>query len=63
MSATRSEPVSAERAVRWLAALLVLTAVLCVGLAYAWRREHLRAQCWRAMVEEDQAQPEGDCGR
>lgn len=36
-------------------------ALICLGLAIAWQREHDEAACWRAAAEDNQIPPEGDC--
>jgi len=51
------------KAIRGLALIAVLLALACIFLAAAWRREHLRAECWRATAVDDQVQPEGDCDK
>jgi hypothetical protein len=49
---------------RSLAALLVLLALICVWLAWAWKREHDAARCWRRALEADDtvAVASGECG-
>jgi uncharacterized membrane protein YozB (DUF420 family) len=46
---------------RALAAISVLLALMCAALAVFGVREHRRAECWRAWVEEDGPPPEGQC--
>jgi hypothetical protein len=50
------EPV---RALRWSTMVSVVLALISLGMAVAWKREHDRAQCWQAAAEEDQ--PGSDC--
>ena len=52
---------SDERAARTLAVISILLALFCFLAALAWRREHLRADCWRATAQDEETQPEGDC--
>lgn len=47
-------------AVRILATLCVLLALMCVGLAWSWTRERDRAACWRTAAEF-QLLTEGAC--
>jgi hypothetical protein len=48
-------------AVRIMAAVCVALALMCAGLALAWKSERDEAACWRAAAEF-QLQPQGDCG-
>lgn len=43
-----------------LAALAVGCSALTIAMALAWRHEHQRAECWRAVAEGD-TPPEGQC--
>ncbi|MBW8815451.1 MAG: hypothetical protein JF588_18675 [Caulobacterales bacterium] len=47
-------------AVRIMALLCVVLALICAGLAAAWRSERDEAACWR-VAAEFQRQPEGGC--
>jgi hypothetical protein len=47
-------------AVRIMALLCVMLALICAGLAVAWRAEHDQAACWR-IAAEFQRQPQGGC--
>jgi len=47
-------------AVRVLALVSVALALMCAGLAYAWKVQRDEAECWRAAAQF-QLQPEGDC--
>jgi type II secretory pathway component PulK len=42
---------SAVTAVRVLALVSVALALMCAGLAFAWRAEHEAAECWRTMAQ------------
>lgn len=48
-------------AARVLAGLCVALALMCAGLAWAWKSERDQADCWRAFAEY-QLQPQGACG-
>ena len=48
-------------ALRVLTALAVALAAMCAFLAWQWKTERDRADCWRAYAEF-QLQPEGNCG-
>jgi len=48
-------------AYRGLLILLAILAFACGALAVALWREHARADCWQAAVEEDLPQQRGDC--
>jgi hypothetical protein len=54
-------PVSAQTAVRLLAAISVALGLMCVGLALAWRGEREAAACWRAAAEY-KLDTDGRCG-
>lgn len=47
-------------AVRIMALLCVVLALICAGLAAAWRSERDQAACWR-VAAEFQRQPDGGC--
>jgi hypothetical protein len=47
-------------AVRIMALLCVVLALICAGLAAAWSSEREEAACWR-IAAEFQRQPEGGC--
>lgn len=47
-------------AVRILALISVMLAVMCAILAWAWKAERDTAACWRAAAQF-QLQVEGDC--
>lgn len=44
-----------------LAILALALSVICVVLAFAWRGEHQRAECWRAAFEDDEVPAGGRC--
>ena len=46
---------------RALAAIAVMLAAMCAGLAWAWDREHRAAECWRE-IAEGETPAEGQCG-
>jgi len=46
--------------VRILAGACAVLAVMCAGLAYAWKTERENAACWRAAAEF-QYLPRGEC--
>jgi hypothetical protein len=46
--------------VRILALVSVALALMCAGLAYAWKTEREVAACWRTAAEF-QLEPEGEC--
>jgi hypothetical protein len=46
--------------VRVLALLCVALALMCAGLAYAWKVQREEADCWRAAAQF-QLQPDGEC--
>jgi hypothetical protein len=48
-------------ATRVLAGLCVALAVMCAVLAWAWKDQRDKAECWRAFAEY-QLQPQGACG-
>lgn len=50
-----------EQAIRLLAALMVILALGCLGLAVAYAAERERAACWRAAYEDSEIPPEGVC--
>ena len=50
----------AERAVRVLALICVALALMCAGLAWAWKTQRDESECWRAAAQF-QLIPEGDC--
>jgi hypothetical protein len=43
-----------------MALLCVVLALICAGLAAAWRSERDQAACWR-VAAEFQRQPDGGC--
>jgi hypothetical protein len=43
-----------------MALLCVVLALICAGLAMAWRSEHAEAACWR-IAAEFQRQPDAGC--
>jgi hypothetical protein len=53
---------SPTHVMRLMAAICVLLALTCAGLAWQYRRAIGEARCWRAAAEEGVA-PEGDCAR
>jgi len=48
-------------AVRILALVCVVLAVICMALAWAWASERQSAACWRTAAQF-QLVPDGDCG-
>lgn len=50
----------AEVAVRVLALICVALALMCAGLAWAWKTQREESECWRAAAQF-QLQPDGDC--
>jgi len=42
---------SATRTIQVLAVLCVALALMCLGLAILWQRQHETAECWRAAAE------------
>jgi hypothetical protein len=39
------------RTIQALAVLCVLLAMMCLGLAVLWQRQHEAAECWRAAAQ------------
>lgn len=58
--ATSPRPARALIAVRILALISVVLAVICAVLAWAWSTEREVAECWRTAAQF-QLQVEGDC--
>jgi hypothetical protein len=56
--ASRDPTTPPDEAVRWR--WLVL-AVICVGLALAWRDQRQETACWRAAFEDDEIPAAGRC--
>ncbi len=54
------EPVRPVVVVRIMAFACVALALMCAGLAWAWKDQRDEAACWRAAAEF-QLLPEGDC--
>ena len=57
-----SVPIKDRRvaAVRIMAALCVVLALMCMGLAVAWTQQREEAACWR-LAAEFQLEPDGAC--
>ena len=57
-----SVPIKDRRvaAVRIMAALCVVLALMCIGLAVAWTQQREEAACWR-LAAEFQLDPDGAC--
>lgn len=57
-----SVPIKDRRvaAVRIMAALCVVLALMCIGLAVAWTQQREEAACWR-LAAEFQLEPDGAC--
>ena len=55
-----TKPSRADLAVRVLALICVALALMCAGLAWAWKTQRDESECWRAAAQF-QLQPEGDC--
>jgi hypothetical protein len=53
-------PVRPVVAVRILAFVCLALALMCAGLAWAWRTQREEAACWRTAAEF-QLMPEGEC--
>jgi hypothetical protein len=56
----REKPERSLWAVRRMALACVALALMCAGLALAWKRERQVAACWRAAAEF-QLLPDNDC--
>jgi predicted permease len=50
-----------RRTLQVLASVAVLLALICVGLAVAWKDKRDEAECWRAAFEDDEIPAAGTC--
>lgn len=53
-------PLAERLTVMVLAGLCVALALMCAGLALAWKKQRDESECWRAAAQF-QLQPGGDC--
>ena len=60
MGKTLPRPRGERAAIVLLAVVSVALALMCAGLAIAWKQQRDQAECWRAAAQF-QLQPEGEC--
>jgi hypothetical protein len=54
------KPLAERLTVLVLAGVSVALALMCAGLAVAWKEQRDQAECWRAAAQF-QLQPDGEC--
>lgn len=60
MGQTPPRPRGERATIVILAVVSMALALMCAGLAYAWKQQRDQAECWRAAAQF-QLQPDGEC--